>query len=404
MTHDTTTRGMLARLILGQVSVHACMTGLRLALPLYALQHGHSAAEAGLLVALFAASNVLLALPWGRLADRYGLHRPWGLSVAMAVGGASVAGVGASYWAFGGAALLVGGAMGLAQVAVHRRAGMVQLDAQARRELWGWLSLAPPAANLLGPVLAGLLLDHAGAQAMDLPSLRWTCAALGVLALSSWFWVRGVAEKAGGAGASAHAAGAKRELLADRRLRRLLITAWAVATCWDVHAFLVPMLGHERGFSASVIGVILGAFALSAALARPLLPRLTAGWHEHTLMCGCLLATAALLAAYPFAPNPWVAGGLSLVLGWTLGALQPMVLSLLQQITPAERIGQALGLRLMTVSATSVCMPLLFGTSGVAIGISAIFWGAGAIALVGARLVWSLAGERPPPARQAAPE
>jgi len=127
MTHDTATRGMLARLILGQVSVHACMTGLRLALPLYALQHGHSAAEAGLLVALFAASNVLLALPWGRLADRYGLHRPWGLSVAMAVVGASVAGVGASYWAFGGAALLVGGAMGLAQVAVHRRAGMVQL-------------------------------------------------------------------------------------------------------------------------------------------------------------------------------------------------------------------------------------------------------------------------------------
>lgn len=399
MTHDTATRGMLARLILGQVSVHTCMTGLRLALPLYVLKHGHSAAEAGLLVALFAASNVLLALPWGRLADRYGLHRPWGLATAMAVAGATVAGLGDHYWAFGVAAMLAGGAMGLAQVAVHRRAGMVPLDDQARRELWGWLSLAPPAANLLGPVLAGLLLDHAGHTALDLNALRWTCAALGLLALSSGLWVRSVPEKVADPSRLAPAAGAKRELLGDRRIRGLLVTAWAVATCWDVHAFVVPMLGHERGFSASVIGVILGAFALSAALARPLLPRLTAGWHEHTLMCGCLLATAALLAVYPFAPNPWVAGGLSLVLGWTLGALQPMVLSLLHQVTPAARIGQALGLRLMTVSATSVCMPLLFGTSGVAVGISAIFWGAGAIALVGARLVWGLADERRRPTK-----
>lgn len=404
MTHDTATRGMLARLITGQVSVHACMTGLRLTLPLYALKHGHSAAETGLLVALFAASNVLLALPWGRLVDRHGLQRPWELAVAMAVAGATVAGVGMSYWAFGVAALLVGGAMGLAQVAVHRRAGMVPLDAQARRELWGWLSLAPPAANLLGPVLAGLLLDHAGHTPLDGPALRWTCAVLGLLALSSGWWVRGVPEKVADPSALAPQAGAKRELLGDRRLRRLLVTAWAIATCWDVHAFVVPMLGHERGFSASVIGVILGAFALSAALARPLLPRLTAGWHEHTLMCGCLVATATLLAAYPLAPNPWVAGGLSLVLGWTLGALQPMVLSLLHQITPPARIGQALGLRLMTVSATSVCMPLLFGSSGLVVGITAIFWGAGAIALLGARLVWTLAGERPPPARQAAPD
>jgi MFS family permease len=107
-------------------------------------------------------------------------------------------------------------------------------------------------------------------------------------------------------------------------------------------------------------------------------------------MGGCLLATGVLLAAYPWAPNAWVAGALSLVLGATLGALQPVVLSLLQQITPAERMGQALGLRLMTVSATSVGMPLLFGTSGAVVGVTALFWGAGAIALLGARVAWSL--------------
>jgi len=157
-----------------------------------------------------------------------------------------------------------------------------------------------------------------------------------------------------------------------------------------VHAFVVPMLGHERGFSASVIGLILGAFALSAALSRPLLPRLTAGWKEQTLMHAGLLSTAILLTVYPFSPNPWVAGGLSLLLGATLGGLQPMVMSLLQQVTPPAYMGQSLGLRLMTVSATSVCMPLLFGTSGVALGISALFWGAAGIALLGARVTKGL--------------
>jgi MFS family permease len=381
---------MLTRLILGQVSIHACMTGLRLALPLYVLHQGRSAAEAGLLVALFAASNVLLALHWGRLADRYGLQRPWLLALGMAVAGAAGAGIAGHYLAFCVAALLVGGAMGLAQVLVHRRAGMVEGSVQARRELWGWLSMAPPAANLLGPVLAGLLLDHAGTQRLDETALRWTCGCLGVLALSSWLWIRGVAEKAAPGTAHTPARVSQRELLGDTRVRRLLVTAWAVATCWDVHAFVVPMLGHERGFSASVIGLILGAFALSAALARPLLPRLTAGWQEHRLMGGCLLATGALLAAYPWVPNAWAAATCSLVLGWTLGALQPMVLSQLQQVTPPAQIGQALGLRLMTVSATSVCMPLLFGTSGAVVGVAAIFWGAGAIAWWGAHLAWSL--------------
>ncbi len=382
---------LLARLIVGQVSVHACMTGLRMALPLYALHHGHGALAIGGLIALFAASNVLMALPWGKLVDRRGLQLPWRLCLALSGGGAAVAAIGASYAAFCVAALLAGGAMGLAQVSVQRRAGMVECSVQERRELWGWLSLAPPMANLIGPALCGLILDHAGATALDTTALRWACATVGVLALSSWFWVRGVPEKTAPRGAAAPATAASGRLLQHTRMRRLLATAWIVATCWDVHAFVVPMLGHERGFSASVIGFILAAFAASAAIARPMLPRLTAGWPEHALMGSCLAATGGLLALYPFVPNAWVAAACSLVLGWTLGALQPMVLSTLHQITPPERIGKALGLRLMTVSASSVCMPLVFGSSGTVVGVAAIFWVAGLMATVGARLAWTLA-------------
>ena len=51
------------------------------------------------------------------------------------------------------------------------------------------------------------------------------------------------------------------DLLLAPGLRRLLLVNWLLSSSWDVHSFLVPILGHERGFSASAIGLVLGVFA-----------------------------------------------------------------------------------------------------------------------------------------------
>ena len=56
----------LARLIAGQVCLHACMAGTRMAAPLLALRNGQSEAAVGVLLALFALTQVFLALPAGR--------------------------------------------------------------------------------------------------------------------------------------------------------------------------------------------------------------------------------------------------------------------------------------------------------------------------------------------------
>jgi hypothetical protein len=53
----------LLRLIGAQVCLHATMAGLRLAAPLLALQQGYSPAAVGVLIALFALTQVFLALP-----------------------------------------------------------------------------------------------------------------------------------------------------------------------------------------------------------------------------------------------------------------------------------------------------------------------------------------------------
>ena len=77
-------RFALARLITGHVCLHACMAGMRMAAPLMALREGRSALAVGFLLSLFALTQVFLALPAGRYADRHGLKRPVGLCVLAA--------------------------------------------------------------------------------------------------------------------------------------------------------------------------------------------------------------------------------------------------------------------------------------------------------------------------------
>jgi hypothetical protein len=67
-----------------------------------------------------------------------------------------------------------------------------------------------------------------------------------------------------------------------------------------------------------------------------------------------------------------------------------MVMSTMHQITPEHRHGEALGLRLMAINASSVAMPMLFGVAGSVIGIAGVFWAMGAVLAGGTRLAMGL--------------
>src|SRR5512132_3243540 len=110
----------LARLIASQVFLHACMAGTRMAAPLLALRDGHSEAAVGVLLALFALTQVFLALPAGRYADRHGLRRPMALSALAAGVGAALAFAFPVFPVLCVAALMTGGATGAASISLQR--------------------------------------------------------------------------------------------------------------------------------------------------------------------------------------------------------------------------------------------------------------------------------------------
>lgn len=385
--------GTLARLIAGQICVHGSMAGMRLAAPLLALREGYSAAAVGLLVALFALTQVFLALPAGRYADRHGLKRPVGYSVAVACVGAGLAVVFPTFPVLCVAALMTGAAAGAATIAVQRHAGRAVHDATELKQVFSWLSIGPAVSNFIGPLTAGLLIDHAGAVAGDTTGYRVAFGVMAVLPLAAWYLIRTtrdlepVLRDAGAAPTRAW------DLLADPMMRRLMLVNWCMSSCWDVHTFVVPVLGHERGFSASTVGTILGAFAIAAAAIRVVLPVFAARLQEHVVLACAMAAAASVFFVYPLMSGPWTMGLCSVVLGLALGSVQPMVMSTLHQITPEARHGEALGLRAMAINGSSVLMPMLFGTVGTVVGVSVVFWSVGSAVAACARPAWLL---RPP--------
>ena len=155
-------------LVVGQVGIHAAMAGLRLAAPLQTLREGYSAWSVGLLMALFAAAPVLLAMPAGRLADRHGYHRPVGIAVLLSLLGA-VCAMGSTFLEgpphFGLlclSATLCGSGTNIGMLAIQRTAGLAARDSTERVRIFSWLGVAPSFANVVGPVALGFMIDWAG--------------------------------------------------------------------------------------------------------------------------------------------------------------------------------------------------------------------------------------------------
>jgi predicted MFS family arabinose efflux permease len=377
---DGNGRALLA-LIGGQIALHSCMAGVRMAAPLAALREGHAGAIAvGVLLGLFATAPIVLAFAAGRLADRHGYHLPIHVAVALTVSGGVCAIVATvlpagQFIALCAAALLTGAGANVGLIAIQRSAGRMARDPTALKRIFSWLGLAPALANVVGPVLAGTLIDLGG--------FRLAFLALAALPLASLAWARLVPVEERAADHQGRARQSSWNLLREPGFTRLLLVNWLLASSWDVHSFLVPILGHERGFSASAIGLILGVFATAVAVVRLAIPLLAHLLREGHVLVVSMLACAAVFAVYPFAQAAWLMGCLAVVLGFALGAVQPMIMTTLHQITPAARHGEAIALRSMAINLSSAVMPLAFGIAGATLGASALFWLMGAAVAAG---------------------
>lgn len=339
------------------MAVHACMAVTRVTASLWVLNAGYGEWIVGLLQSLFAVAPVALSLWAGRLADRHGFHRPVGVGVLMGFIGALLALLGQWLQALPLIALsclLCGGAVAVAAVAIQREAGLMAADPSQLKRVFSWVALGPAVSNAVAPVVAGLLMDHAGygwsfGLGVLLPLLAWS------LALRVPRHTPAPARTSSGKPPPAW------DLLRDPALRHLLIINVAMSACWDAHSFVVPVIGHAKGLSASGIGLVLGSFAAAATLVRLAIVRWAHHLDEMKALRSAITMAMGILVIYAWLPG--TAGLMvgSAILGTALGSVQPMVLAKLHQVTPPDRHGQALGLRGLASNGATVAMPMGFG-------------------------------------------
>src|SRR5438105_6675593 len=221
-------------------------------------------------------------------------------------------------------------------------------------------------------IVSGLMIDNA--------SFAGTFALLALLplipvAVLSWDLLRLPGARLAAADS---APGGIAVLFRNRHLRRVFIVNALLAVAWDLHSFFIPIYGATIGLSASRIGVILAAFAAATFIVRLFMGWIARRFSEFEVLAAALFVAATAYALFPFVTEVGPLIALSFALGLALGCAQPMVMSLLHNIAPAGRMGEAVGVRMSIINASTFAMPLLFGAVGSTLGLAPVFWSIGA--------------------------
>jgi MFS family permease len=350
---------------------HTTLTGSRVVVSLYALSLTESPFVVGSLMGLYSFLPMWLAIGAGRLSDRIGVRRPLLVgSVGIALG-ASLPRVFPGLPALFATTALVGVSFMLFQVAAQNATGALGAP-EERAKNFSLLALGYSVSGFAGPLVAGLLIDHADFATAFLvlallPLVPAVVLGRGALALPGPQPLHARAPSGGIA-----------ELLRHRRLRQVFAVNGLFAVAWDLHSFFIPIYGARIGLSASRIGVILAAFAAATFVVRLVMPRIVRRFSEFEVLTTALFVAGIAYSLYPFVASLGALMALSFTVGLALGSGQPMVMSLLHGLAPAGRMGEAVGVRMSIINASTFAVPLLFGAIGSSLGIGPVFWLIGA--------------------------
>jgi MFS family permease len=292
-----------------------------------------------MLFAVYGLAPFLFAVYAGRVADPVGTH------VLMYVGLAGFAATLAlpplfpSLPALFVVSPLIGFTSMLFIVAMQNLVGVLS-EPQTRTRNFSYYSLVDAGGNVAGPVLVGFTIDGFGHGVT-----YHVLAVIAACCLAVFhFWRSEIPTRP--RGVEAPKRGATLDLLRLPALRNALLTNGIVMTGIDLYNIYLPLYAHGVGLSASVIGLVIGAFGAAGFLVRLLIPPVTARWGEHAMIAATLAVACVSFIA--------------------------MVLSF--NAAPVGRSAEAIGMRMAVSYGAHVVIPPVFGALGAVLGLAPVFW------------------------------
>ncbi|MFT4174024.1 MAG: MFS transporter [Rhodocyclaceae bacterium] len=350
---------------------HITMSGGRISASLFALQRDGSTLMAGLAYGLYSLLPALASIHMGRWVDQVGPRRVMHISLIVMTAGLIVPALWPSLPAVLLSAALGGFGFSSYMLAANVVVSFMPVQHSSERVgMLAWLQIGTSVSAVVGPSLAGLLIDLAGYRALFVTLA--VIVGTGCLLSHRIALPEGVRRR-NNAGALA----ILHEVATTPRLLRIYLIALSLSLAWDGFSFMAPVLGHERGYSASQVGLVLSTFAcgtLAIRMALPWLSRRLPEWRMLTMACAL---TASVFLLLPIAHSAPLHAALGFIYGLSAGVGQPNILNLIYHSMPPEKAGQGVGLRSMIGGISGLGGPWLFGI------MSALFSAAPVFIMVG---------------------
>jgi MFS family permease len=354
----------LAVMIALSLFAYAAMVGSRVTISITAIKLTDSTLITGTLVGLFSVLPIFLGLSAGRMVDRFGILRPLVGAVLVTLVGLLVPFLWPSVWTLAFSSAAIGAGFMMSALALTNAGALIGSVEQRTRNI-SWLFLGNSAGMALGPMLAGIGIDHIGHRGTFL-----MLAALPALSIVVLAFARHLLP--GGQGSGKPPSGHLAESLRSPLLRALILSNVLISACLEVFYLFVPLHGTRVGVSASMIGVIMSSAFVANFTMRSLMPMLLRNLSEGTLLAVMFCVAGASIAPFALFSSPAMLMLLSAGVGLCHGVAVPILSSLIFTASPAGRQGEVAGVRAVLMSGTvGVAQVAAGGLSGL-IGIAPV--------------------------------
>lgn len=343
--------------------------------PLFSVSLGATPLLVGAIVAVSYFVALLLAIPLGSLVDSLGARKLIGVSTLAYAAAALFVAV---FPGFGGllAAQVILGASHLLFLVSAQTYVASYSEGQSREQNFGLYTSGVSLGQLIGPPLAGLLIDKHG--------FEWAFGAAGLTILVAFAASRFLASSSVTRDAAGVVTNDHQPRVAVNKSLRMLLSGYEIrtallASCGTLFALavfgtFVPVYLEGLSLSATTIGLMLSVRALSSMLVRPFMPLIVkAIGSRHTTLWVMVLATGLGLGPIGFVESVWAIGLFVCLVGVGAGLTQPLTLVIVAENVLPQLRGYAMGVRLTGNRLAQMISPLAIGAVAGAIGFGSAF-------------------------------
>jgi len=341
-------------------------------IPFYAKEFQASDTVIGLLVASYAAAQLVGAPLLGRLSDKYGRRPVLLISILGTIAGFVMLIFANSLWLLFLSRIidgLTGGNISVAQAYITD-----VTDEKNRAKGLGLIGAAFGIGFIVGPALGGLL-SSLGANFSGFISWEYALPALAAAALATfnffavYFWLpesltkEQMEEAAANPQKSALSWSALQKAFARPLVGSLLKTRFFFSLAFAMFQTVFALYALDRfGFGASETAFVLTYIGVLIAVVQGgLIGRLTVRYDESKLLFLSVILMSGSLFAWAFTPTIWVLLIIMIPLAFSGGVFNTVINSELTKSVMPQEIGGTLGLSAALESATRVLAPTMGG-------------------------------------------